>query len=370
METPRAIRGMSLRAKLIAIFIAIKVVPLVLLAVFAWKAAHDLGRLVTERAITMSDVMRDTQMRTGQTAIDDAIDALDDRSREAIETLTTATARSIAQFLHERDGDIRAAASLPADAAAYRSFVDTRVRNIEEHGPYALDAEGERWVERDPQPRELALVRAPLPDNSNSFHYRAPDTHMRGTPRPLFLEITFIDRDGHERIKALSETGRQVLDPGLRDITRRENTFVRAETYWPALKALRPGEIHVSRVIGAQVRTHWIGDYTPTRAQALGKPFAPEDSGYAGLENPVGKRFRGLIRWAAPVLRQDRIIGYVTLALDHAHLMAFTDTLRPTPERFAPIADPASGNYAFIWDDEGHNISHARDYFIHGYDPA
>ncbi|HNC68839.1 MAG TPA: hypothetical protein PLT85_17410, partial [Thauera aminoaromatica] len=70
METPRAIRGMSLRAKLIAIFIAIKVVPLVLLAVFAWKAAHDLGRLVTERAITMSDVMRDTQMRTGQTAID------------------------------------------------------------------------------------------------------------------------------------------------------------------------------------------------------------------------------------------------------------------------------------------------------------
>nr|MBP6490997.1 HAMP domain-containing protein [Thauera sp.] len=44
--------------------------------------------------------------------------------------------------------------------------------------------------------------------------------------------------------------------------------------------------------------------------------------------------------------------------------------LRPTSERFAPIADPASGNYAFIWDDEGHNISHARDYFIHGYDPA
>ena len=35
----------------------------------------------------------------------------------------------------------------------------------------------------------------------------------------------------------------------------------------------------------------------------------------------------------------------------------------------AAIADPASGNYAFIWDDLGRNISHARDYFIHGYDP-
>ncbi len=370
METPHAIRGMSLRAKLVAIFIAIKVVPLVLLAVFAWSAARDLGQLVTLRAVSMSDVMRDTQMRTGQTAIDDAIDALDDRSREAIETLTTATARSIAQFLRERDSDVRLAASLPTDEASYRSFMDARVRNIEEHGPYTLDTEGERWVERDPQPRELALVRAPLPDNSDSFHYRAPDTHMRGTPRPLFLEMSFIDLDGRERIKVLSDTGRLLLDAGLRDITRRENTFVRAETYWPALQALRPGEIHVSRVIGAQVRTHWIGDYTPARAKALGKPFAPEDSGYAGLENPVGKRFQGLIRWATPVLREDRIVGYVTLALDHAHLMAFTDTLRPTSERFAPIADPASGNYAFIWDDEGHNISHARDYFIHGYDPA
>ncbi|MBV2264282.1 MAG: two-component sensor histidine kinase, partial [Thauera sp.] len=321
MQTPRAIRGTSLRAKLIAIFIAIKVVPLVLLAVFAWSAARDLGRLVTARAITMSDVMRDTQMRTGQTAIDDAIDALDDRSREAIETLTTATARSIAQFLRERDNDIRLAATLPADAAAYRSFVDTRVRNLEEHGPYALDAEGERWVERAPQPRELALVRAPLPDNSNSFHYRAPDTHMRGTPRPLFLEISFIDLEGRERIKVASATGRKLLDPALRDITRRENTFIRAETYWPALQALRPGEIHVSRVIGAQVRTHWVGDYPPARARALGKPFAPEESGYAGLENPVGKRFQGLIRWATPVLRDGRIAGYVTLALVHAHLM-------------------------------------------------
>ena len=35
MRLPLALRRMSLRAKLIAIFIAIKVVPLVLLALFA-----------------------------------------------------------------------------------------------------------------------------------------------------------------------------------------------------------------------------------------------------------------------------------------------------------------------------------------------
>ncbi|MDX5410350.1 MAG: HAMP domain-containing protein [Thauera sp.] len=368
MRTSSTLRNMSLRAKLIAIFIAIKVVPLVLLALFAWQAARDLGQLVAARAVTLSDVMRDTQQRTGQTAIDDAIEALDDRSREAIETLTTEVAREIAQFLYDRDQDVLHAAELAPDEAAYRRFIATRQRMLEDHGPYVPDEEGARWVERTPSALNPELVRAPLPDNAANFHYR-PAANARTTLRPVFLEMTFIGRDGKERIKVQSESGRALLDPALRDVTRRENTFVRAEDYWPALQTLRPREIYVSRVIGAQLRTHWIGDYTPARARALGKPFAPEDSGYAGLENPVGKRFRGLVRWAAPVVQDGEILGYVTLALDHTHLMAFTDSLRPTPERRAPIADPASGNYAFMWDDLGRNISHARDYFIQGYDP-
>ena len=369
MRLPLALRRMSLRAKLIAIFIAIKVVPLVLLALFASEAAYDLGRIVTARVVTLSDKMRETQLHTGQTAITDAIDALDDRSREAIETLTTGVAREIAAFLHDRDQDVLQAATLEPDAADYARFLAARQRLLEDHGPYVPDADGERWIERTPSPRKLELVRAPHPDNAANFHYRAPDVRAHLALRPLFLEISFVGRDGHERIKVLSESGRALLDPGLHDISRRENTFVRAEDYWPALQALRPGEIYVSRVIGAQVRTHWIGEYTPARARQLGREFRPEASGYAGLENPVGQRFRGLVRWATPVAREGEIIGYVTLALDHAHLMAFTDTLRPTAERHAPIADPASGNYAFMWDDQGRNISHARDYFIHGYDP-
>lgn len=70
----------SLRAKLIAIFVAIKVIPLVLLALFAWDATRELGSLVTYRAVAMSDAMLETQRTTGKTAIDDAIDALDNRS--------------------------------------------------------------------------------------------------------------------------------------------------------------------------------------------------------------------------------------------------------------------------------------------------
>jgi signal transduction histidine kinase/DNA-binding response OmpR family regulator len=59
-----------------------------------------------------------------------------------------------------------------------------------------------------------------------------------------------------------------------------------------------------------------------------------------------------------------------SLALDHTHLVEFTDHVVPTEERYSDISDAGSGNYAFMWDNEGRNISHPRDYFIVGYDPS
>jgi two-component system, cell cycle sensor histidine kinase and response regulator CckA len=110
-----------------------------------------------------------------------------------------------------------------------------------------------------------------------------------------------------------------------------------------------------------------IGPYTKDRAEKKGIAFAPKTSGYAGKENPVGKRFEGLIRWATPVVHEGNIKGFVTLALDHIHVMEFTDHIIPTEERYSPISDASTGNYAFMWDYEGRCISHPRDYFIVGY---
>ena len=356
---------LGIRGKLILIFVAIKVVPLVLLAGYAWQAAEKLGDGVSTRGVQMADAMRKTQQETGKTAIDDAVQALDERSRDAIEALTTTLARQVADFLHERDSDVLQAAALDVSERNYRRFLSGRVRPLYEHGRYVPSADGKGWVPESPAGADNP-VRPPLPDNARNFHSRAPEDYGRATASPLFLEMTFIDLDGMEKVKV--QQG-DLLPSGLRDVSRRENTFVKAETYWPELKKLKAGEIYVSEVIGPYVRADWIGQYTKARAEELGKPFAPEASGYAGLENPLGQRFRGIVRWATPVTRDGKIVGYVTLALDHAHLMAFTDGVRPTPERFAPIADPGSGNYAFIWDHKSRSIVHPRDYFIAGYDP-
>ena len=368
MQVSQVIDRMGIRNKLIAIFVAIKVVPLVMLAWYAWQAAQGLGDSVSYRAVQMADAMRITQQQTGKTANEDAVRALDERSREAIEAQTTDLAKRLADFLYDRDKDLLQAATLDPSEAGYRRFLATRVRELYEQGDYTPAADGKSWVPVSTA-REANPVSPPLPDNSKDFHIRLPEDYGNKKLRPLFLEMSFVDTRGMEKVKVVAG---EALAPGstlLRDVSRRENTFVKAETYWPELKKLKPGELYVSEVIGAYVRPHWIGPYTPAKAEELKKPFKPEESAYAGLENPLGKRFKGIVRWATPVTKGGQIVGYVTLALDHAHIMAFSNGIRPTETRFAPIPDPASGNYAFIWDHKSRSISHARDYFVTGYDP-
>jgi signal transduction histidine kinase len=370
MPVSQVIDRMGIRNKLIAIFVAIKVVPLVMLAWYAWHAAQGLGDSVSYRAVQMTDAMRITQQQTGKTANEDAVRALDERSREAIEAQTTDLAKRLADFLYERDKDLLQAATLDPSEASYRRFLSFRMRELYEHGEYTPAADGKSWMPASgSDAREANPVSPPLPDNSKDFHIRLPEDYGDKKLRPLFLEMSFVDTHGMEKVKVVPGEAAQPGSALLRNISQRENTFVKAETYWPELKKLKAGELYVSEVIGAYVRPHWIGPYTPARADELKRPFKPEESAYAGLENPLGKRFKGIVRWATPVTKGGQIVGYVTLALDHAHIMAFSNGIRPTETRFAPIPDPASGNYAFIWDHKSRSIAHARDYFVTGYDP-
>jgi len=83
MKRPPFLDG--IRGKLILIFVLIKVVPLLLLAWFAWHAAQSLGNDVSDKAGGMADATLETIQSIGKTVTDDSIRALDLRSREAIE---------------------------------------------------------------------------------------------------------------------------------------------------------------------------------------------------------------------------------------------------------------------------------------------
>lgn len=357
----------SIRTKLISLFVLIKVLPLLALALLAWHAYHSLGDQVTRHAGAIIQDMRATVQEVGTRVTNDSIRQLDLRSRESIERLTTDTARNLAAFLYDRDADIRTAAALEPSEAVYRSFLEGRVRGVTSHGPWRLAEKGDAWEPADREAEPQPTVTASLPDNETDFNYRPPERLGQMAQRPLYLEMTFVDLDGNERFKVT--TGRLVL-PGKRNVADPANTYIKAETYFKHLAGLNPDQIYVSSVIGPYRPTTLIGPYTPARAQAAGIPFEPEKVAYAGKENPLGLRFEGLIRWAKPVLRDGKKIGYVTLALDHTHIRQFSDRLVPTEERYTAIPDAASGNYAFIWDYLGRSISHPRDHSIPGYDPA
>lgn len=356
----------GIRAKLVGIFILIKMIPLVLIAWFAWHATQQLGEEISFKAGNMADAMLSSIKTVGQTVTDDSIRALDLRSREAIEALTTDAAKEIADFLYDRDHDIRFAAGIEPTEANFRRFLSERTRILHQHGAWKLAEDGKSWVPEQAVSREAKVTRNILSDNAKDFHIRPPEYLGEAEQRPLFVEMSYIDPSGQEKIKV---TTGNLTEKSLKNVVDRNNTFVRAETYFAELKKLKPGEIYVSDVIGAYVPTHAIGPYLPATLEKSGKPFKPEESAYAGTENPVGKRFRGLVRWAMPVVRNGKIDGYVTLALDHDHIRQFSDRLMPTEERYTPISDAIKGNYAFIWDHKSRSISHPRDYFIVGYNP-
>ncbi|MDV7339750.1 HAMP domain-containing sensor histidine kinase [Terasakiella sp. A23] len=356
----------GIRGKLISIFLLIKVIPLVLLAWMTWQAVIDFGDTAAEKSKVITDQMRQTVHDAGNLASKNSVEALDDKARESIERQTTDLARNVAQFLYERDSEILYAATMDPTDAAYQNFLKSRTKSVSDHGTWVLNESGDKWVPEAPRTNSPTLRTAQIDANKKQFSYRIADQLKASNQRPLYLEMSFIDKSGRELAKATTSS---LVDAAKKDISVKSNTFIKAETYFDELKNLKPGEIYVSDVIGAYLPSKIIGPYTKATAEKKNVPFEPESSAYAGKENPVGKRFEGIVRWATPVVKNGEITGYVTLALDHRHIMEFSDHHIPTEERYSDISDAASGNYAFIWDHKARNISHPRDYFIVGYDP-
>lgn len=356
----------GIRSKLIALFVVIKVVPLILLAYLAWQGVEQLGLSLSQETDQLAQEVTTTVNDMSVRFAKESVRALDDRAREELERLTTDTARAVADFLHDRDRDILLAASLPPDLQQYQRFLETRTRFVTEKGSWKIAADGESWEPAQKPEATFELASSLNAENLQDFHSRPPERVTRTVSNPLYFEITYVDLNGQELIKA---TQGDVLPKALRDVSDKANTWSKAETYFSALKTLKPGQIYVSDVIGPYVPSRLIGPVTPNHAKRLGVPYEPEKEAFAGQENPYGQPFRGIVRWATPVVKDGVIAGYVTLALNHRHIRSFTDNLTPTPDRYTAVPDASSGNYAFMWDHKDRNIAHPRHHSIMGFDP-
>jgi len=354
--------GMGMRTKLIVIFLIICIVPLILLTLVALRQfvvlSGHLSGIATKNAAS----------------------ALNSIATENIERLTTDTAQSLANFLYARDSDILYISGIAPTEENYRQFVESKQGRVIGKGNWELTADGKAWKETDTSDQILSGGASTNQENNDmdGFNYRHPDM-FRYKNIPLYDEISFIDLDGNEIVKYDTPSSPKIhypMDAKKKNVSKRENTYVKAETYFKDLAGLKKGEIYVSDVIGAYVGTNYIGMYTPDNVSAAAKTrgydieYNPQAQAYAGAENPNGQRFEGIIRWATPVYdKSGKKTGYVTLALNHDHIMEFVDHITPMNDRYTEVPSAFEGNYAFIWDYECRNICHPRHHSIVGYDP-
>ena len=255
----------------------------------------------------------------GQANIDTAATLLDERASRLLETQATSTAYALAEFLWRRNEDIRALARLPRTETAYFDFADVLQSPIE-----TINAAGE--------PVHITL--------------------------PLYREVAFIGVDGREEIKIESICNDYPWDCELAPVPSHvavrgpgENNTLGVEDYFQAAQELRAGEIYVG---------HPFGNYVSS------------NESFKSAQSPAGRRFEGIIRFIMPVYEtagsppHQELQGYVMLALDYIHVLAFIDHLDPTVTHPVPAVDPSSGNFAYIIGANGVTIAHPLHHQIAG----
>ena len=167
---------------------------------------------------------------------------------------------------------------------------------------------------------------------------------------PLYRSIALIDARGKEQV--LIRNGSFVPENQLRDVSIPANTQFKTEDYFARIRALKPGEIYVSHLTGFHV----------LKQEQLAGASDPE-SAYDG------KNYEGVIRFGSPLFdKKGTFTGMVVLSLDHRHLMEFTQHVDPGKNFSTLFPSYKSGNYAFLFDDEGWIITHPKFWDIRGLD--
>ncbi|MDF1555824.1 MAG: ATP-binding protein [Deferrisomatales bacterium] len=249
----------------------------------------------------------------GEEAVARSTRALDDKARRALELQAAGLAVEISGFLEERVQDLRILSELPKTPEVLFLFSRSRT--------------GEVWKRRrGAQGIEDYRVRV-----------------------PIYAEAAWVDPDGWESYRVDGDWMAPSRD--LREVSDPTHTTFGVEDYFAAALERPPGEAYVGRLVGRHVG----------KAEQLAGASTPEEA-------VGGREYVGHLRFALAVREAGVLKGVLVLALDHVHLMEFSQHVLPFSAERVVFPSYLSGNYAFLFDDQGWIITHPKYWDIRGLD--
>ena len=233
---------------------------------------------------------------------------LNQKTIDALELQATLTAKAVEDFLYSVENDLNYIANIPPVENVYLTFYNKTQSAVWEKG---------------------------LSNQTKII--------------PLYKEISYVNENGQELLK-VNDLG-IVPARELKNISDPQNTRYRIEDYFFNTINLKSDEIFVSRLTGFFV------DKKKQLQNAKSLDDAPGDIYYDGV-----------IRFCKPIYRDGLLKGIVVLALDQRHLMEFTQHILPLSSETVLFPSYKSGNYAFMFDDEGWITTHPKLWDIRGID--
>lgn len=241
-------------------------------------------------------------------------DTTDRQASEALQSRARQVAEDVARFLKQCENDLLLVAAISRDSSTLDSFYQSRNLGI--------------W-------RRIA-------DNGR---FREEQVAI-----PVYSSLELIDSKGMQRF--VIENGAILPVEALRNVSIPSNTRFRNEHYFTETARLKKGEIYVSHLTGFHLG----------KKEQLGTASDSEEAN-------GNREYEGVIRFATPLYNSDRQFeGIIVLSLDHRHLMEFSQHILPGSVEKTVFPSYRSGNYAFIFDDEGWIITHPNYWDIRGVD--
>ncbi len=168
-------KNLSIKIKLIIIFLLIKILPLLFIVYIAYEGVQKIDEYLVKSTNFLYNQSKEIIINTANASIEDSIKNLDKKSQESLEKVSYEIANKVANFLYERDKDILFLSKLEINENVLKNFYEAKKRNITIHDNYYYDENSNSYKTNE----ELSIDQrdkkvATLKDNEKEFSYIDP----------------------------------------------------------------------------------------------------------------------------------------------------------------------------------------------------